>query len=197
MWYNIYMQKNIIILILLLILAGGISYYLRHSIIIRGDGQALIIPNATTTPIVEDISTSTMKVKVALLGAQMETSNKNNFRGCDVVELQERTVPYSQAPLTAALRELFSKRDIWMPGELAPGNFIASQTELFFDTVSIENGVAKIYLLGRTGPLNGVCDDPRLRIQLEETSLQFETVQKVEFYLNGVKTDLTFSQKGV
>jgi hypothetical protein len=177
-------------------LAGGISYYLRHSVIIRGNQQPSIVINATTTPVVEDVSTSTMKVKIALLGAQMETSNKNNFRGCDVVDFQEREVPYSQAPLTAALRELFSKKDIWMPGELAPGNFIASQTELFFDKVSTENGVAKIYLLGKTGPLNGVCDDPRLRIQLEETSLQFDTIQKVEFYLNGAKTDLTFSQKG-
>jgi hypothetical protein len=189
------MQKNLVILILLLILAGGISYYLRHSVIIRGNQQPDVVVVATTTPN-QTVSTSTMKVKIALLGAQIETSNKNNFRGCDVVDFQEREVSYSQAPLNAALRELFSKKDIWMPGELAPGNFIASQAELFFDKVSIENGVAKIYLLGKIGPLNGVCDDPRLRIQLEETSLQFDTVQKVEFYLNGEKTDLTFSQKG-
>ncbi len=190
------MQKNLVILILLLMLTGGISYYFRHSVIIGGNQQPDVVVIATTTPTTQDVSTSTMKVKVALLGAQMETSNKDRFRGCDVVELQEREVPYSQTPLTAALRELFSKKDIWMPGELAPGNFIASQTELFFDTVSIENGIAKIYLLGKIGPLNGVCDDPRLRIQLEETSLQFNTIQKVEFYLNGIKTDLTFSQKG-
>ncbi|MBC7766933.1 hypothetical protein H7Y21_02995, partial [Arenimonas sp.] len=72
---------------------------------------------------------------------------------------------------------------------------ISSQKELFFDNVSTENGTAKIYLLGKIGPLNGVCDDPRLRIQLEETALQFPTVQKVEFYLNGTKTDLIFPQK--
>lgn len=191
------MQKNLIILILLLVIAGGIAFYLRHSmILVTSDNQNATTTMATTTS-GEVISTSTtMKVKVALLGAQMETSNKNNFRGCDVVELQERTVPASSMPLTAALRELFSKRDIWMPGELAPGNFIASQKDLYFDKAVIEGGVTKIYLIGKTGPLNGVCDDPRLRIQLEETALQFPSVKAVEFYLNGVKTDLTFSQKG-
>ncbi len=186
------MKKNLTILILLLVLAGGISFYLRHSVILVKPAQPEIVIDATTTPVVE--TPTTMKVKVALLGAQMETSDKKNFRGCDVFELQEREVQYSEMPLTAALRELFSKKDIWMPGELAPGNFIASQDELFFDKVVIENGVAKIYILGKV-KLAGVCDDPRLRIQLEETALQFPTVQKVEFYLNGKKTDLTFSQK--
>lgn len=194
------MQKNLIILILLLVLAGGISFYLKHSVILmRPEPQ--IVMDATSTPV--DITpevvsaTTTMKVQVALLGAQMETSNKDNFRGCDVFELQERTVPASSMPLTAAIRELFSKKDIWMPSELAPGNFIASQKELFFDKVVIENSVARIYLIGKIGPLGGVCDDPRLRIQLEETALQFPTIKAVEFYLNGTKTDLTFSEKGI
>ena len=187
------MKKNLIILILLLILAGGISFYLRHSVILVKPAPQIVM-DATTTPVIE--TPATMKVKVALLGAQMETSDKKNFRGCDVFELQEREVSYSETPLTEALRELFSKKDLWMPGELAPGNFIASQKELFFDKVVIENMVAKIYLLGKVGPLNGVCDGPRLRIQLEETSLQYPSVKAVEFYLNGVKTSLTFSQKG-
>ncbi len=192
------MQKNLIILILLLAIAGVIAFYLQHSmILVTSDKQNHATTIVATTTSGEVISTSTtMKVKVALLGAQMETSNKNNFRGCDVVELQERTVPASSMPLTVTLRELFSKRDIWMPGELAPGNFIASQKDLYFDKAIVENSVAKIYLIGKVGPLNGVCDDPRLRIQLEETALQFPSIKAVEFYLNEVKADLTFSQKG-
>lgn len=192
------MQKNLIILILLLAIAGGLAFYLQHSVILVNPANQ----NATTTivtgtPEPEIVSTSTsMKIKIALLGAQMETSNKNNFRGCDVFELVERDVPYSTTPLNAALRQLFSKKDIWMPSELAPGNFIASQKELYFDKVILENTIARIYLIGKIGPLNGVCDDPRLRIQLEETSLQFPGIKAVEFYLNGTKTDLTFSQKG-
>ncbi|MBC7766840.1 hypothetical protein H7Y21_02510, partial [Arenimonas sp.] len=166
------MQKNLIILILLLAIAGGIAFYLQHSVIlVRPANENATTSIVTGTPDQEIISASTsMKIKVALLGAQMETSNKDNFRGCDVIDLQERTVPISTMPLNAALRELFSKKDIWMPSELAPGNFISSQKELFFDNVSTENGTAKIYLLGKIGPLNGVCDDPRLRIQLEETA---------------------------
>ncbi len=195
------MKKNLVIIILSLALIFALAFYLRHSVLVLQPQN----PNATTTVATTTVvaeqevisTTTTMKVKVAFLGAQMETSNKNNFRGCDVFELIEKEVPYSSMPLNAALRELFSKKYVWMAGELAPGNFIASQTELFFDNATIENDIAKIYLIGRVGPLNGVCDDPRLRIQLEETALQFPTIRAVEFYLNGVKTDLTFSQKGV
>lgn len=192
------MKKNLIILILLLVLAGGISYYLKHSIILMSPEPQISLV-ATSTPVdkVEEVITAstTMKVKIALLGAQTEISNKDNFRGCDVVALVERNVPSSSMPLTAAIRELFSKKDVWMPGELAPGNFIASQKDLFFDKIVLENTVSRIYLIGKVGPLNGVCDDPRLRFQLEETALQFPNVKAVEFYLNGVKTDLTFSQR--
>lgn len=182
----------------MVIIILGLAFYLRHSVLIlKPENKNATTTVATITVTDEIISTSTtMKIKIALLGAQMETSNKNNFRGCDVFELQERDVPASSQPLNAALRELFSKKDIWMPGELAPGNFIASQNELFFDKVIIENEVAKIYILGKV-KLAGVCDDPRLRIQLEETALQFPTVKSVEFYLNGVKNDLVFSQKGI
>ncbi len=193
------MKKNLTILILIVALIGGLVFYLRHSTILVNSTNQNATTTVATTTVTEDVmsTSTTMKVKVALLGAQMETSNKNNFRGCDVFELQERTVPYSTMPLNASLRELFSKKDIWMPSELVPGNFIASQKELFFDKADIQNGVARIYLVGKTGPLNGVCDDPRLRIQLEETALQYPSVKKVEFYLNGVKDDLVFSQKGI
>ena len=198
------MNKNLTILILVLIIILGLAFYLRHTVLVLTPSGENATTTATTTTatstIVENevISTSTtMKVKVALLGAQMETSNKNNFRGCDVFELVDREVLYSTTPLNSALRELFSKKNIWMPSELVPGNFIASQKELFFDKVDIQNNVAKIYLIGKTGPLNGVCDSPRLRIQLEETVLQFSTVKSVEFYLNNIKTNLTFSQKGI
>lgn len=193
------MKKNLTILILIVAIIGGLAFYLRHStILVNSTNQNATTTVATTTITDDVVSTSTtMKVKIALLGVQTETSNKKNFRGCDVFELQERTVPYSTMPLNASLRELFSKKDIWMPSELAPGNFITSQKELFFDKVNIQNGVARIYLIGKIGPLNGVCDNPRLRIQLEETALQFPTVKSVEFYLNGIKTDLSFSEKGI
>jgi hypothetical protein len=193
------MKKNLTIFTLLFVIIGGITLYFRYNVISINP----INENATTTlatsTIVEgeNISTSTtMKVKIALLGTQMETSNKNNFRGCDVFELVERDVPTSSMPLNAALRELFSKKYIWMSGETTLGNFIASQKELFFDKADIQNGVAKIYLIGKIGPLSGVCDDPRLRIQLEETALQYPSIQTVEFYLNGIKNDFIFSQKG-
>jgi len=64
-------------------------------------------------------------------------------------------------------------------------NFVSSQSNLFFDKATIENGTAKIYLNGSVA-YGGVCDDPRLETQIAETALQFDSIKNVEIYLNGV-----------
>jgi hypothetical protein len=51
-------------------------------------------------------------------------------------------------------------------------------------------------MLGKV-KLAGACDNSRLRIQLEETSLQFPSVKSVKFYVDGIKNDLVFSEKGI
>jgi hypothetical protein len=130
---------------------------------------------------------TTSKVRIALLTDQgtMQLAGKN--RGCDKVVLIERSVTPTTSPLNAALAELFSYKGVWPYTDTQPGNFISTQTSLSFDLATIENGVAKIYLRGETGPLAGVCDDPRLESQIQETALQFSTVTSVEIYINGIR----------
>jgi hypothetical protein len=63
-------------------------------------------------------------------------------------------------------------------------NVVGAYTHLFYDSVTLKNGTAKLYLSGSMyGP--GHCAEPELRAQIEQGALQFETVNKLEVYLNG------------
>lgn len=135
---------------------------------------------------------SIMTVKVALL--DYTASKPGVSRGCDRVVLVDRTVPASGAPLTAALDELFSMTQTQV-GDL--DSFIPkTRGTLGFDHATVQDGIARIYLLGKLSGLAGVCDDPRAKAQIEETALQFPTVKSVELYLNGEKTVLQPNEKG-
>lgn len=137
-------------------------------------------------------ATSTV-VAIALLDTTGNGVGKP--RGCDTVTIAMRTLPYTTAPLAAALKELFAYPEGTQPS--IQYNFIARTAKtLAFDHATVENGTANIYLTGSLSGLAGICDDSRAAIQLEETALQFPTVQKVQLYLNGNPTTLTPNEKG-
>lgn len=144
------------------------------------------IPEDAPQEVTED--PNAMEIKVALLDTTGEGAGPK--RACDSVNMVTRVVPRSDAPLNAALVELFA-----MPEGAQPGtnyNFLArTRDTLKFESVTITDGTANIYLTGSLSGLAGICDDPRAEIQLEETALQFPTVQSVQLYLNGEKTNLT------
>lgn len=144
---------------------------------------------ATSTPIINNVTTS---VKIALL--DIEGTSNGKVRGCgDKVVLVDRTVASTTAPLTAALTELFSIGTTTVSGWF---NFIDRTNEtLHFDHVTIASSTANVYLTGKLSGLAGVCDDPRASIQIEETALQFATVSKVKFFLNGEETTLIPSER--
>ena len=101
--------------------------------------------------------------------------------GCDIVRMIYRYVEPTPAILNATLKELFAYNQEF---DYLPGNYVAKQEKLKFEKVTLENGLAKIYLTGEV-VYAGVCDDPRLTIQVTETAKQFETVKDVQIYLNG------------
>jgi spore germination protein GerM len=185
------MNNRILIttIVLLILLAGG--YFL-----FRNGGTVEPINtgnnNATTTEDTDNneaVSVST--IKIALLDPSKERAGKE--RGCDNVIMVAREVSPTQAPLTAALKELFSITDNQVGGLY---NFIPkTRSTLLFDRAEVQNGTAKVYLTGSLSGLSGVCDDPRAKIQIEETALQFPTVQRVEIYLNGVRNELMPSER--
>jgi hypothetical protein len=135
-----------------------------------------------------------MTIKIALLDTAGKTNGKK--LGCDRVVMISKEVPRTSAVLSSAMKELFSinqnrvSSNDWY-------NFIANTKDtLKFDRASIVNGTANIYLTGSLSGLAGVCDDPRAKNQIDETALQFPSVQNIQIYLNGSSTTLIPSKKG-
>ncbi len=68
------------------------------------------------------------------------------------------------------------------------------QSNLTLDSAKIENGLATIHLSGSL-TLGGECDNPRVKAQLEQTALQFSTVQSVAIFVNDKPLDQVLSLK--
>ncbi|MFA6354634.1 MAG: hypothetical protein WCX12_03055 [Candidatus Paceibacterota bacterium] len=147
------------------------------------DGKIIDFSDWTAVPENPFVKTEWQKIKIAVLDPEEKTNGKSV--GCDHLVLIDRNIPKTDQILNATLKNLFALDDEKVDGWF---NIVARVNEtLKFDRAAIENGAAKIYLTGSfpTGYLYGVCDDPRLQIQIEETAFQFSSVKSVETYLNG------------
>lgn len=102
-------------------------------------------------------------------------------------------VPYTQGVLRAALENLLARKEQFF-GQSGLYNALY-QSNLRLEDVSIQNGVAVIELSGQA-LLGGECDTPRVIAQLEQTALQFNTVQKVTILLNGRPIRDALSSRG-
>jgi hypothetical protein len=103
--------------------------------------------------------------------------------GCgDAAVAVTRSIPPTQAPLGAALRELLSIKD----REVGPERLYNAlyQSNLQVERLELEGGKATIRLSGELR-LGGVCDNPRVEAQIVQTARQFATVQTVEVFVNG------------
>ena len=103
--------------------------------------------------------------------------------GCgDSVIPVEVTIEPTIAPLTAALNTLFGLDERFY-GQSGLYNALY-RSDLTVDRITITKGIATIYLTGQL-QVGGVCDEPRVRAQLEETALQYYTVDEVQIFVNG------------
>lgn len=183
---------GIAVIVLLVIIFGVVRFTSNDSSdnsAMKKDGEGSDVtleevtePNTNIAGASAALPRTTMVVKIPVLAGELFDMTSGKKRGCDNVVFIEKEVARTPAVLNATLVEMFNYSDD--PGFL-PGNFVKSQAGLSFDRAEIEDGVAKVYLEGETGPLAGVCDNPRLNIQIEEAALQFSTVSSVEIYLNG------------
>ncbi len=101
--------------------------------------------------------------------------------GDSVIPVEVQFEP-TVAPLTAALGELFALNERFY-GQSGLYNALY-RSDLAVERIDIVNGVASLYLTGQL-QVGGVCDEPRVRAQLEETALQYYTVSEVRIYING------------
>ena len=152
-----------------------------------------------TEPSDDPTLSSDPKIQVSL--AFLRDPRGEPERGCDDVVQVERwvrvtseTTPSPSARLEVALRTLLSIDTDSVEGHR---HFLARTNEtLSLDSVSVENSVAKVYLHGTLSGLQGACDNPRGRIQIEETARALRTIDRVLLYRNGRRTDLTPTGRG-
>lgn len=129
-----------------------------------------------------------------------DTGAKGKMIGCnDILVSVDREIPHTKATLQASIEALLSLPITYnKDGQSSPyfGNSqmynALYQSKLQLQKATIVNGTANIYLTGEliTG---GICDDPRVMAQLEETARQFPTVQQVSILVNGEAIGSYFS----
>jgi hypothetical protein len=101
-------------------------------------------------------------------------------------------VPYTQGVLRAALEHMLAQKSEYY-GESGLYNALY-QSNLQIDDLNIHNGEAFIHLRGKM-VLGGVCDTPRVIAQIQQTALQFDTVQRVSIFLNSQPIEEALSQR--
>ena len=150
----------------------------------------LTLPTATQVQPVPPTSaapTSTtateQNVKIVLIALE-DNGQSGTLVGCgDSAIPINVTIPPTQGVLRAALEKLFSAKQEFY-GESGYYNALY-QSDLDVAGVTIEQGKATIRLTG-TIMLGGTCDAPRVQAQIEQTALQFSTVNDVDVFVNDV-----------
>lgn len=150
-------------------------------------------PSETATPTLLEATQGDQTVQIFLI-AIGDNGQTGMPIGCDdsVIGVEVQAAP-SQEVLRSALEELLSVNEQYY-GQSGLYNALY-QSDLVLGSVSIEQGEASIHLSGSL-VLGGVCDNPRVEAQLEETALQFPAVSQVSIFVNGQPLEEVLSLKG-
>jgi hypothetical protein len=149
-----------------------------------------IRPTATIVPPNPTAAEQTVKI---FLIAPEDNGQSGPLVGCgDSVVPVTVTIPRTQGVLRAALEKLLSTKQQFY-GESGFYNALY-QSDLQLESVTINQGKAIVHLTG-TVMLGGVCDSPRFEAQIEQTALQFSTVNSVEVFVNDIPLEDVLSQQ--
>ena len=152
-----------------------------------------VLPAATQVPPVLPTSTPGEQLVKIILIALEDNGQAGTLVGCgDSAIPITVTIPSTQGVLRAALEKLFSAKNQFY-GEAGYYNALY-QSDLQVTSVTIEQGKAIIHLTGSV-TLGGVCDAPRVEAQIEQTALQFSTVDEVAVFINDVPLEDVLSLK--
>lgn len=197
--------SNTTVIIVLILAILGVIYlgYVVYKFISEESSQTnttstLAIKSPSTTPTKSPTPATSalaekMTVKIFMI-AEGDNGASGKMIGCgDSAVAVNREVPKTEAVLKAAIEQLLSIKDKNY-GESGLVNSLY-QSNLQLQSASIENGKATIKLIG-TLKTDGECDDPRPKAQLEETALQFPTVQEVEILINDQPINAVLAPEG-
>jgi hypothetical protein len=145
-------------------------------------------PIRTPVPTVVPTATPTSLTLQVFLIALEDNGRAGKKIGCDdsVVPVVVM-VPHTQDEPQAALEALFSMGEFY--GESGLYNALY-QSDLHVESVSVKDREATVNLTGQL-VLGGVCDNPRVEAQIEETVRQSTGAIEVNVFINGTSlTDL-------
>jgi hypothetical protein len=150
----------------------------------------LVLP--TVTAVSRTPTAAQQTVKVFLIALE-DNGQSGPLVGCgDSAIPVTVTIPHTQGVLRAALEKLLSIKQQFY-GESGLYN-VLYQSDLQLKSVTIDQGKAIIHLTG-TLMLGGVCDNPRVAAQIEQTALQFSTVNDVAAFINDTPLEEVLSQE--
>jgi hypothetical protein len=158
--------------------------------------STVVIPTATAiSPAATASIPSTpadQTVKIVLIALE-DNGQSGTLVGCgDSAIPITVTIPRTQGVLRAALEKLLSAKQQFY-GESGYYNALY-QSDLQVEAVAIEQGKAIIHL-GGSLTLGGTCDAPRVEAQIEQTALQFSTVNDVAVFINDIPLEEVLSSK--
>ena len=146
---------------------------------VRAISEEFDVTEAPTATPGDDLFTRTSIYLIAL--GDEGRSGKEIGCGDSVVPIEVAIEP-TVAPLTAALEKLVAieSREY---GQISLYNALY-RSDLAVEEVSIQGREAIILLRGDL-QVGGACDEPRVRAQLQQTALQYATVDQVSILVNG------------
>jgi hypothetical protein len=152
-------------------------------------------PLPTLTPsVTPTISKGATSVKIFLIAV-----NDNGVSG-KKIGCNDSVVPVlmyidpTLGVLRASLNELFKMEGQREYGSSGLYNSLY-QSHLSIDSLNIVNREAIVKLKGSLSS-GGVCDNPRIKAQLEEAALQFKTIDRVSVFINGIPLNQVLSGQG-
>lgn len=165
-----------ILLLLIIVIALPLSVSLVQQ-------EQTTIQNAKSEKpvILEKPSSGNQAIQIYLIA--LEDDGKTGEKiGCgDSAVAVNRSIKRTAAPLQAAIEELLSLQTNIL-GESSLYNSLYG-SQLSVQKISVSSRKAAIYLTGSVS-LGGVCDNPRFEAQLTKTAKQFESINRVEIFIN-------------
>jgi len=156
----------------------------------------VVVPSATPISPAATVSipgtTADQTIKIVLIALE-DNGQSGTLVGCgDSAIPITVTIPPTQGVLRAALEKLLSAKQQFY-GESGYYNALY-QSDLQVQGVAIEQGKAIIHL-GGSLTLGGTCDAPRVEAQIQQTALQFSTVNDVAVFVNDIPLEEVLSSK--
>ena len=128
-------------------------------------------------------SAATREIKVYLV-ANDDDGKMGRKIGCgDSLVPVKRTIKATGSLLKAAIEELLAIPQEYTDEGKQLENYWRG-TNLQVKSVKISAGVATVLITGELS-VAGVCDEPRIESQIEETARQFPSVKKLRVFVNG------------